>query len=85
MNNKGADQPAHPHSLISAFVVRCLDSVIFLGSISELSSLYLASVPAQAGLSLTWSQAGLSLTFLVTRLIYLGLLTCDLTAGLFQV
>ena len=25
-NNKDADQPAHPHSLISAFVVRCLDS-----------------------------------------------------------
>ena len=27
-NNKGADQPVHPHSLISAFVVRCLDSII---------------------------------------------------------
>ena len=26
MNNKGADQPAHPRNLISAFVVRCLDS-----------------------------------------------------------
>ena len=26
-NNKGADQPAHPRSLISAFVVRCLDSI----------------------------------------------------------
>ena len=26
-NNKGADQPAHPRSLISAFVVRCLDGV----------------------------------------------------------
>ena len=25
-NNKGADQPVHPRSLISAFVVRCLDS-----------------------------------------------------------
>ena len=28
--NKGADQPAHPRSLISAFVVRCLDSIISL-------------------------------------------------------
>ena len=28
MNNKGADQPAHPHSLISAFVVHCLDNTI---------------------------------------------------------
>ena len=27
-NNKGADQPAHPRGLISAFVVRCLDSII---------------------------------------------------------
>ena len=27
-NNKGADQPVHPHSLISPFVVRCLDSKI---------------------------------------------------------
>ena len=27
-NNKGADQPAHTHSLISTFVVRCLDSMI---------------------------------------------------------
>ena len=27
-NNKCADQPAHPRSLISAFFVRCLDSII---------------------------------------------------------
>ena len=27
-NNKGADQTTHPRSLISTFVVRCLDSVI---------------------------------------------------------
>ena len=26
-NNKGADQPAHSRSLISAFAVRCLDSI----------------------------------------------------------
>ena len=38
-NNKGADQPAHPHSLISAFVVRCLDSIIYLDSIAEISKL----------------------------------------------
>ena len=43
-------------SLINAFVVRCLDSIISLVSISKISSLYLASVAAQAGLSLTWSQ-----------------------------
>ena len=27
MNNKGADQPVHPRSLISIFVVHCLDSI----------------------------------------------------------
>ena len=27
-NNKGADQPAHPRSPISAFVVRSLDSIM---------------------------------------------------------
>ena len=53
-NNKGADQPARPHSLISTFVVLCLDSIIPLVSISEISSFYLASVAAQADLSLTW-------------------------------
>ena len=55
-NNKGADQPEHPHSLISASVVRCLDSIIPLVSISEISSLYLASVVAHASLCFTWSQ-----------------------------
>ena len=38
-NNKGADQPAHPRSLISAFVVHCLDSIISLDSIAEISRL----------------------------------------------
>ena len=38
-NNKGADQLAHPRSLISAFVVRCLDSIISLDSIAETSRL----------------------------------------------
>ena len=35
-NNKGADQPAHPRILISAFVVRCLDSIISLNSIAKI-------------------------------------------------
>ena len=55
-NDKGADEPAHPLSLISAFVVRCLDSIISLDSIAEISRLYLASVAAQAGLCLAWSE-----------------------------
>ena len=55
-NNKGADQPAHPRSLISAFVVRCLDSVMSLVSVTKISSLILASVAEQASSSLTCSQ-----------------------------
>ena len=55
-NNKGADQPAHPRSLISAFVVRYLASIISLDSIAEISRLYLASVAEQAGLCLAWSE-----------------------------
>ena len=55
-NNKGADQPAHPRSLISAFVVRCLDSAMSLVSVTKISSLMLASVAEQARLSLTWSE-----------------------------
>ena len=38
-NNKGADQPMHPRSLISAFVVRCLDIVIPIVAKSKLSTL----------------------------------------------
>ena len=38
-NDKGADQPAHPRSLISAFVVRCLDSIISLNFIAQISRL----------------------------------------------
>ena len=66
-NNKGADQPGHPHSLISAFVVRCLDSIIPLLAIAEISRLYVASVAVQTGLSLNWSKPPKT-GFLVTRL-----------------
>ena len=66
-NNKGADQPAHPRSLISTFVVRYLDGIMSVVSISEISSLYVASVAAQAGLCLPWSQTPKT-GFLMTRL-----------------
>ena len=55
-NNKGADQPAHSRSLISAFIVRSLDSVICTVSVTKISSLVLASVAEQASLSLTRSE-----------------------------
>ena len=44
-NQNGADQPAHERSLISAFVVRYLDSVMSLVSVTKIPSLMLASVP----------------------------------------
>ena len=68
-NNKGADETAHSRGLISAFVVRCLDSITSLFAIAEISSLLLVSVAEQAGLSLTWSKSP-STGFLVTRLYY---------------
>ena len=55
-NNKGADQSAHPRSLISAFVVYCLDIVMSLVSVTKISSLMQASVSEQASLSPTWSE-----------------------------
>ena len=38
-NNKGADQPAHPHSVISAFIVRCLDSILSILAKAKISRL----------------------------------------------
>ena len=69
-NNKDADQPAHPRSLISAFIVHCLDNIIPLVSVSEISSFHIPSVAAQAGFCLTWSQTQKT-GFLVTGLNYL--------------
>ena len=51
-NNKCTDQPAHPRSLISAFVIHCLDSIIPQVSISKISSPQLVSVAEQTGLSI---------------------------------
>ena len=55
-NSKGADQNAYPRSLVSAFAVRCLASIISLDSIAEISRLQLASLAAQAGLCVAWSE-----------------------------
>ena len=54
VNNRGAEQPAYPRSLISTFIVRFLDSIIPLLAISEISRLELASEAEQACLRLTW-------------------------------
>ena len=55
--------------MISAFVVRCLDSIILLLAIAEISRPKLVSVAEQTGLSLNWTQT-LKTDFLVTWLVY---------------
>ena len=46
-NKNDAEQPAHLHSLTSIFVIRCLDSIIPLRAIAEISRLQLVSVTKQ--------------------------------------
>ena len=53
-NNKGADQPAHPHSLISALVILILESSIFRLATSRI--LWLVSVAEGTCLSLALSE-----------------------------
>ena len=55
MNNKGADKPAHPCSLISAFVIHSLEDIISRLAWSEISNFLLVSVAEQAGLNLSLS------------------------------
>ena len=52
MNNKGADQSAHPRSLISAFVFRFLKSIISKLATSEISVFQLVSVAEETALSI---------------------------------
>ena len=56
-NNTVADQPAHPRSLISAFVIRVLESNIIL---------YKLATSEQAGMNLTLSETPKS-GFVTTR------------------
>ena len=52
-NSKVADQPAHLHSLISAFVIHLLESIISKLATSEISRFWLVSVAVQVGLTIT--------------------------------
>ena len=55
-NNKGADQPAHPRSLISAIVFRFLESIICELATDEMSIFYLVSVAEETCLKLALSD-----------------------------
>ena len=52
-NNTGADQPAHPRSLISAFVIRFLERIICKLAAGEISIFWLVSVAEETSLKLT--------------------------------
>ena len=53
VNNKGTDQPAHMGSLISAYVILLLVSIISKLATSVFSIFYLVSVAEQAGFGMT--------------------------------
>ena len=55
-NNKGTDHPAHPHNLISAFVIRSLESTIYNLATREIPIFQLVSVDDETGLSLALSE-----------------------------
>ena len=69
-HNKGADQPAHSCSLISAFVIHCLDSITTtVAIIQNFNTLARFCIVAElAVLSLTWSHNPKD-SFLMTWLI----------------
>ena len=50
VNNKGADQPAHPRSLISTYVFRFLEGIICKLATREISIYLLVSVTEETGL-----------------------------------
>ena len=56
VNNKGADQPAHQRSLISAFVISLLESIISRLAMSVFSIFWLVCVAEETGLSLVLSE-----------------------------
>ena len=55
-NNTSADQPVHLRSLIGAFAVHCLDSIISMIDKLKISRHWLVSVARRVRLGLTWSQ-----------------------------
>ena len=56
VNNKGADQPAHSHSLISAFVIRFVESIICKLDTGEISIFWLVPAVEETGLKFALSK-----------------------------
>ena len=66
MNNKDTDQPAHPHSLISAFVIGLSESIISCLTYSEISFFQLVSIAEETSLHLALSET-LKIGFVASR------------------
>ena len=69
-NKKGADQLAHPRSLISAFAIHKLNSIVSKLAPSEISLFYLISVAEGAGFGRILSET-LKTGFVASMLIYI--------------
>ena len=66
VNKQAADQPAHMHNLISAFVIRYLESIVVSLAPCKISIFQLVYVVEQGGLSLTLLES-LKIGFLMLR------------------
>ena len=71
-NDIDADQPAHPGRLISAFVIRFLESLISKLASSEIPIFYLVSVSKETGLSVALTKTPKT-GFVTSRPIFSGL------------
>ena len=69
-NNKGADQLAHPRSLISAFAIHKLNRIVFKLAPSEISQFCLVSVAEKAGFGMILSET-LKTGFVASMFIYI--------------
>ena len=65
-NNTGADQPARLRNLISAFVIRFLESFICKLATGEISIFWIVSVVEETGLNLALTETPKT-GFLATR------------------
>ena len=64
-----AQTPAHTRSLVIAFVIRLMESIISRLATSKISIFWLVSVAVQAGLNITLSETPKT-AFVATRPIY---------------
>ena len=83
-NNTGADQSAHPHSLISAFVIHFLENIICRHDSGEISIFLLVSVAEVTGLKFALSESPKT-GFLMTRPNTKGTATLNACASEMQV